>query len=267
MIEEIPAEYELPQERDLCNISKFLYYNMEKGNVFNLKKGKIFSANITKSVLIRQSVHEEEVDYFKNLIGAGLTNVESFFGYCLKHKESSYVLCVVDDYLTHYANSMFKYVCQSSVSADAICAEYNDLTGLAGTNVSCKYVQKVLNDTVKEFCAINQGQSIEQLIAIDKHAIHRDMLEFRYRIKLCFTYINFLDMNKYLRGCEQKFDYPYIVFIMDKDHEHYKEFHTTVGNKLINRYIMVYNESENIPNGGMCYRVYRTMDDKFIFTR
>lgn len=267
MIEEIPAEYELPEERDLCNMSKFLYYNIGKDNTFNIVKGKIYSANIIKSLLVKQSTHEEEVEYFKNLIGAGLTNVESFFAYALKHQGSSLVICAINDYLTYYTNSMFKYVCQSSISADAICAEYNDLAATAGTNVSCKYVQKVLNDTVKEFCAINQGKSIEDLIAIDRHAIHRDMLEFKYSIKLCFTYINFLDMNKYLKECKQRFEYPYIVFVMDKDHEQYLDFRTTIGDQIVNRFIMAYSDNDNIPNGGMCYRVFRTMDDKFIFTR
>lgn len=259
MIEEIPTEFKVLEEKYLADTSWYL--GLELGD------GKIYSANVLRSKFIKKDLFDEESSYFRNLIGAGLTNEVSFFTYAEKHKGNSNILGDVDSYLTHYVNNMFRYLCGSIITADSICAEYGDVCRLANTNMSCKYALKALNEIVREFCRINHQPPVHTSARLAVKDPKHEMLEFLYYVRLGFTHLKTWEMNRYLEGCKQDFTFPYIVFTMDQDHKYYNEFSNLIGENFVNRYLMVYATDKNIPNGGVGYSLYKTMDGKFIFTR
>lgn len=259
MIEEIPTEFRVLEEKYLADTSWYL--GLELGG------GKIYSANVLRSVFMTKERFDDESSYFRNLIGAGLTNEASFFAYAEKNITNSMLLAVIDEYLTHFINNMFKFMCGSIISADSIFAEYGDVCKLANTNMSCKYALKALNDIVIEFCRINHQPPVHTSARLAIKDPKHEMLEFLYYVRLGFTYVPLWTMNKYLEGCKQEFEYPCIVFTMDQQHKHYKEFSNLVGENFVNRHLMVYSSNSHMPNGGVGYSVYKTMDGKFIFTR
>lgn len=259
MIEEIPTEFKVLEEKYLADISKYL--GLELGH------HKIYSANVIRSVFIKKIHFDEESSYFRNLIGAGLTNEASFFAYAEKNLENSGILTEIDKYLTHFINNMFRYLCGSIISADSIFAEYGDVCKLANTNMSCKYALKALNDFVREFCRINHQPPVHTSARLAIEDPKHEMLEFLYYVRLGFVHVSSWEMDNYLRGCKQDFTYPFIAFTMDQQHERYNEFSSIVKEDFVNRYLMVYASNSNIPNGGIGYSVYKTMDGKFIFTR
>lgn len=165
----------------LSNLDKFI----GEGSGIGDMKYTAYKANIIKKIDVCVDKIDEEKAAFRELIGAGLTNVESFVNYARKNTHSLFIR-KLDCVLTAYVNNLIKYVCEKKSSADSIVDEYEYLIKLANSNMSMRFTLNALNKYIEELCVLNKDNA--DCVIFDNDYIDSSLVYIAYRTSVTFTW-------------------------------------------------------------------------------
>lgn len=177
MVKKVPYEYGDMEERDLIAFTN--------PNSLAKEPGVGYDINVINRIGVKKEIVDEEKEHFRNLIGAGLTNVDSFVNYCINNEANSLVVSSLGNYLCIYINNLFRFVYGSKANIDSAFTDYAELSN--SNDEMVKSVFNIYSNFLRELIEVNQDNV--DCIKIDDKCKEGNLLYIAYKVKVRFTCI------------------------------------------------------------------------------
>lgn len=228
-------------------------------------RGGYYADLVKKGGWIQSEESEREDKIAKELLAAGLTNLESFItlGSKLAISSESTLAIDYDHYLTNYTNEIFNFVCDSNIAIDDLYEDYKELAKYAQTNSTVRFGFNTLNSVLREFIEVNSNEHTH--IGVDTDGLNSDLLYGRYKTRVAFYKIpNFIAKNIIDKNNSQPvIDATGVYIAVKKDSELYKRLRDTLDQYFVNRMLRIYMQPHNSVQSIRSVTIYKTFREDY----
>lgn len=220
---------------------------------------------VKKGGWIQSEESEREDKIAKELLAAGLTNLESFvnLGSKLAISSESTLAIDYDHYLTNYTNEIFNFICDSNIGIDDLYEDYKELAKYAQTNSTVRFGFNTLNNVMREFIEVNSKETTH--IGIDTAGLNNDLLYAKYKARVAFYKVpNFIAKNIVDKNNSHPvIDATGVYIAVKRDSELYKRLKDTLDPYFVNRMLRIYMHPYNSVQSLRSVTIYKTFREDY----